>query len=554
MRENNIEETTTLKIEMKNEDFYKSYATDVIEGRIVTCKYVKQACQRYLDFFNKYDFRVDKVKKVVNFISHLKHYTGKHNGKPFILQPYQLWIISSIFGFYKKGTDKRVCNYVYIELARKSGKTALMAAICLYMLIADGENGAEVELVANSAKQAKIAFTMCSNFLGSIDKKNKYFRRYRDSIKYDKAKAFLQVLSSDASGNDGYNSSCFLLDECHEQPDSRLYDVMCSSQGMRENPLAMIITTAGFNKFGFCYSYRDTCLNVLSGNLEDDTLFSAIYTIDEDDDWANPEVWVKANPSLGVTVTYDYLEKQVKKAQNNTSLEVGIRTKNFNQWVSSQDIWISNDLLLDSTQNINLNDFKGQFGYVGIDLASVSDLTALSVMIPVEDKYYFKTFYYLPQTALANNSNCELYKEWKRKGYLTVTAGNVTDYDYVLTDLLKISGIVLINKVAYDAYNATQFAINATEKNLPLEPFSQALWNFNRCTKDFERLIKCGKVVIDNNEITRYCFSNVSLKYDHNDNCKPIKLEAMQKIDGVIAMLEALGVSYGLKYDNSIDY
>lgn len=552
MKENKItdEETT----EMENEDFYKSYAIDVIEGRIVVCKYVKQACQRYLDFFNKYDFRADKVKKVVNFISHLKHYTGKHNGKPFILQPYQLWIISSIFGFYKKGTDKRVCNYVYIELARKSGKTALMAAICLYMLIADGENGAEVELVANSAKQAKIAFTMCSNFLGSIDKKNKYFRRYRDSIKYDKAKAFLQVLSSDASGNDGYNSSCFLLDECHEQPDSRLYDVMCSSQGMRENPLAMIITTAGFNKFGFCYSYRDTCLNVLSGNLEDDTLFSAIYTIDEDDDWANPEVWVKANPSLGVTVTYDYLEKQVKKAQNNTSLEVGIRTKNFNQWVSSQDIWISNDLLLDSTQNINLNDFKGQFGYVGIDLASVSDLTALSVMIPIEDKYYFKTFYYLPQTALANNSNCELYKEWKRKGYLTITAGNVTDYDYILTDLLKISETVLINKVAYDAYNATQFAINATEKNLPLEPFSQALWNFNRCTKDFERLIKCGKVVIDNNEITRYCFSNVSLKYDHNDNCKPVKLENMQKIDGVIAMLEALGVSYGLKYDNSIDY
>lgn len=552
MRENNIEEIIALN--MENEDIYKSYAIDVIEGRIVACKFVKQACQRYLDFFNKYDFRVDKVKKVVNFISHLKHYTGKHNGKSFILQPYQLWIICNIFGFYKKGTDKRVCNYVYIELARKSGKTALMAAICLYMLIADGENGAEVELVANSAKQAKIAFTMCSNFLGSIDKKNKYFRRYRDSIKYDKAKAFLQVLSSDASGNDGYNSSCFLLDECHEQPDSRLYDVMCSSQGMRENPLAMIITTAGFNKFGFCYGYRDTCLNVLSGNLEDDTLFSAIYTLDEDDDWANPEVWVKANPSLGVTVTYDYLEKQVKKAQNNTSLEVGIRTKNFNQWVSSQDIWISNDLLLDSTQNINLNDFKGQFGYVGIDLASVSDLTALSVMIPVEDKYYFKTFYYLPQTALANNSNCELYKEWKRKGYLTVTAGNVTDYDYVLTDLLKISGIVLINKVAYDAYNATQFAINATEKNLPLEPFSQALWNFNRCTKDFERLIKCGKVVIDNNEITRYCFSNVSLKYDHNDNCKPIKLEAMQKIDGVIAMLEALGVSYGLKYDNSIDY
>lgn len=533
---------------------YICYAENVISGKIVACKYVQQACKRYLDFFNKYEFRPDKVDRVVNFISKLKHYTGQHNKKPFILLPYQFWIVCSIFGFYHKGTDKRVCNYVYIELARKSGKTALMSAICLYMLIGDGENGSEVELVANSAKQAKISFTMCSNFLASIDPKDKYFKRYRDSIKFDKTSSILQVLSSDASGNDGYNSYCFLLDECHEQPDSRLYDVMCSSQGMRKNPLAMIITTAGFNKFGFCYNFRDNCLNVLSGNLTDDTLFSAIYTLDEGDNFDDPEVWIKANPSMGVTVSKDYLEKQVLKAKNNTSLEVGVRTKNFNQWVSSQDIWISNDLLLESTQKVNLEDFKDCTCFVGIDLASVSDLTAVSIMIQKDDKYYFKTNYYLPQSALSGNSNAELYKNWKRKGYITITPGNVTDYDYVLKDLMDVAKIVPIQKIAYDSYNATQFAINATEQNLPLEPFSQALWNFNRCTKDFERLIKCGKVVIDNNEITRYCFANVSLKYDHNDNCKPVKLEAMQKIDGVIAILEALGVSYGLNYDNDISY
>lgn len=539
---------------MDGNEKYKYYAEAVILGETVACKYVKQACQRYLDFFQKYEFRKDKVEKVVNFISHLKHYTGKHNGQPFILQPYQLWIVASIFGFYHKGTDKRVCNYVYIELARKSGKTALMAAICLYMLVADGENGSEVELVANSAKQAKIAFDMCSKFLGSVDKKDKYFRRYRDSIKFDKTSSILQVLSSDASGNDGYNSYCFLLDECHEQPDSRLYDVMCSSQGMRVNPLAMIITTAGFNKFGFCYSYRNTCLNVLSGAAEDDTLFSAIYTLDDEDDWTNPEVWVKANPSLGVTVSKDYLEKQVQKAKINTGLEVGVRTKNFNQWVSSMDIWINNDLLLESSESIDLSSFSDCTCFVGIDLASVSDLTAFSVMIQKEDVYYFKTFYYLPQTALDGNSNSELYKEWNRKGYITITPGNVTDYDYVLKDLMKVASIVPIEKIAYDSYNATQFAINATEQGLPLVPFSQALWSFNRPTKDFERLIKSKKVVIDNNEITRYCFANVSLKWDHNDNCKPIKQEAMQKIDGVISILEALGISYETTYDNSISY
>lgn len=533
---------------------YTAYAESVINGEEVACLYVKQACKRYLDFFNKYDFRQDKVERVVNFIYKLKHFTGKFKGQNFTLLPYQLWIVASIFGFYHKGTDKRVCNYVYIELARKSGKTALMAAICLYLMIADNEAAAEIELVANSAKQAKIAYNMCSIFLGGLDPKKKYFQRWRDNIQFPKTNSFIQVLSSDASGNDGFNSYAFLLDECHEQPDSKLYDVMCSSQGMRENPLAMIITTAGFNLYGFCYKYRSTCLEVLSGIKEDDTLFSAIYTLDEGDSWDDPKVWKKANPSLGSTVTEEYLSKQVTRAKNDSSLEVGVRTKNFNQWVNSSNTWLGNDLLLKYSKSVNLEDFKDSTCHIGIDLAAVSDLTAVSIMVKRENIHYFKTFYYLPQSALANNVNSELYKEWKRKGYLTITPGNVTDYDYVLNDILKVSKILPIEKIAYDSYNATQFAINATEQNLPLEPFSQALWNFNRPTKEFERLLKQGNVVIDNNEITRWCFNNVVLKYDHNDNCKPVKEQDMNKIDGVIAIVEALGVSLKPEYDNSISY
>lgn len=521
---------------------YKQYAQDVVDGKITACNYIQQACKRYLEWFNKYEFRTDKVEKVVNFISHLKHFVGKHNGKPFILLPFQEWIIYNIFGFYYPNTNKRVINYVYLELARKQGKTAFAAAISLYMLCADGENGSEVEMVANSAKQAKICFDMSSNFLSSIDKKGKYFTRYRDKIKFDKNKSFLQILSSDASGNDGYNSYCFVLDECHEQKDSRLWDVMCSSQGMRENSLAIIITTAGFNKFGFCYNYRNTCVEILSGVKSDDSQFAAIYTLDDGDDWSNPNNFIKANPSLGVTVQADYLQQQVSKAKNNTSLEVGVRTKNLNEWVSTSDIWISNDLLLKSTQSFNLDDFKERTAYIGVDLASVSDLTAIAVMIPIDGKYYFKTHYYLPQTALQDNSNAELYKKWKRKGYLTITAGNVTDYDYLLADIIKVSNTLFIDKIAYDQYNATQWAINATTEGLPLEPFSQALWSFNRPTKELERLIKSDRVVFDDNEITRWCFSNVTLKYDHNENAKPVKTESQQKIDGVIAIIEALGI------------
>lgn len=533
-------------------DKYKEYALDVVNGKVVTGTYIKQACQRYLDWFDKYDFRPEKADKVVNFISKLRHFTGKHNGKPFKLLPYQKWIVYNIFGFYYPNSNRRVINYVYIELARKQGKTALAAAICLYMLIADGENGSEVELVANSAKQAKICFDMSSNFIQSIDRKGKHFKRYRDNIKFNETKSVLQVLSSDASGNDGYNSYCFVLDECHEQRDSKLWDVMCSSQGMRENSLGIIITTAGFNKFGFCYGYRNTCLEILSGVKEDDSQFAAIYTLDEGDDWHDPNVWIKSNPSLGHTVFESYLEQQVQKATNNTTLEVGTRTKNFNEWVSNSDIWLHNDLLLRYTQNLKLEDFKGLQCFIGVDLAAVSDMTAVSYMIPKDDKLYFLTKYYLPQSALVDNSNCELYKEWNRKGYLTITDGNVCDYDYILKDILNANKEVFIYKIGYDSYNATQWAIDATTEGLPLEPFSQALWSFNRPTKELERLIKSGKVVIDNNEITRWCFSNVTLKSDHNENIKPVKGSDMQKIDGVIAMIEALGIYLNTPIYNNI--
>lgn len=520
---------------------YTDYPEKVISGEITACELVKLACKRYLDFFDKYDFRSDKVDKVINFIGKLQHFTGKHNGKHFELLPYQQWIISSIFGFFHKGTDERVVKYVYIELARKSGKSALAAAIALYMLIADGESGSEVEFVANSAKQAKICFEMASNFLQSIDRKGKYFKRFRDKIKFDKTKSFLQVLSSDSSTNDGYNSYCFCLDECHAQSDSRLWDVMCSSQGMRENSLGIIITTAGFNKFGFCYGYRQTCVDVLYGLKDNDSQFAAIYTLEDNDDWTDPDNWIKANPSLGVTVSKSYLSQQVQNAKNNTSLEVGTRTKNFNQWVNSQDVWINSDIIQKSSKKINYDEFTDCTAYIGVDLASVSDLTAVSCLIVKDGVYYFKNHYYLPQSCLSENSNSEKYKQWQRNGLLTITAGNVTDYDYVLADLLKISEKLYVYKIAYDQYNATQWAINATAAGLPLEPFSQALWSFNQPTKDLERLLKSGKVKIDDNEITRWCFSNVTLKYDHNDNCKPIKSSEQQKIDGTIAMIEALG-------------
>lgn len=322
---------------------------------------------------------------------------------------------------------------------------------------------------------------------------------------------------------------------------------------MRTQPLAIVITTAGFNLFSPCYNMRKTNIEILYGKKEDDTQFTAIYTLDEGDNWQDRKNWIKANPCLDVTVKEQYLREQVTQAINNPSMEVGVRTKNFNQWLSTSDVWISNDILLKSSQKLDISFFTGYNVTMGVDLSAVSDLTAVSLCCELDDKYYFKTWYFLPQSALQDNSNSELYKDWKNKGLLNITDGNVVDYDYILSIILKINQDINIDKIAYDAWNATQWAINATAEGLPLEPFSQALWHFNRATKGFERLIKSGKIIIDDNEITRYCFSNVTLKFDHNENCKPVKTERQQKIDGVISMLQSLGAMIEVpQYDNQI--
>ena len=522
---------------------YIQYAEDVLNGKVIACEYIKLACKRFFHFMNREDieFIPEKVDKVINFIAKIKHFKGAYCGKPFLLEAWQQWVIANIYGFYWKGKDKRVTRNVYLEIPRKNGKSSLAAGIALYALIADGEQASEVEIIANSAKQAGICFDMCDKFTKTLDPKGKLLKRYRDKVKFDHTNSFLQVLSSDSTHQDGWNSHLFIGDEAHSYPNSKQYDVMKNSQVSRKNPLALIITTAGFNLHSFCYHTRMINIEILRNIKQDDTQFTAIYTLDDGDDWKDPKNWIKANPNYKITVEEDGLKEQVRQAINNTTLETSVRTKHFNQWIAASEIWISNDLLVQHSKPISLDDMKNMQVWMGVDLSSVSDLTAVAACWLLDGKYHFKTWYFLPESALSDNANCEMYKDWKRKGLLNITNGNVVDYDYILKTMLEIDNQCITQKVSYDNWNSTQWAIAATAQGLPLEPFSQALWHFNRATKGFERLLKSGDVIIDDNEITRYCFSNCTLKFDHNDNCKPVKEHRMQKIDGVIAMLQAFG-------------
>ena len=534
---------------------YIQYAEDVLSGKIVTGHYIKLAAERFfrLMYDERYEFREDKVEQVCEFISIIHHYTGKHAGKPFVLEAWQEWIVASMYGFYLKGTNERLVQSAYIEMARKQGKSAFASALCLYHLIADGEMNAEVYMAANSKDQAKVSFNMASNFSKMLDPGKEFLDPYRDTIKYERTLSFLKVLAADSSKLDGPNASMYLIDEYHAAKNSGVKDVLQSSQGMRENPMAVIITTAGFDRLGVCYQYREMCTEVVSGLKEDDTLFIAIYCLDKEDDWKDEAVWVKSNPNLGVTVQTKYLKTQVRKAINTPSDEVGIKTKNLNIWCDAEKTWIKDDYILSASANVNLEEYNGLDCFIGVDLSSTSDLTSFSVMIPSIEKMVWKTFYFLPEAALTEKRFKELYGEWARQGALCITPGNVVDYDFILNKIMEIGQILNIVTIGYDSWNATQFVINCTEKGLPMEPYSQSIGNFNKPTKELERLMLSGVAVIDNNIITRHCFRNVVMARDKNGNTKPSKQYEEKKIDGVIAMIEALGVYLMCpRYDNVI--
>lgn len=542
-------------INLKNnyiQDKYLKYAHDVVSGKQVAGKLIKLSCQRYLDLMNdtRYEFRPDKCERVLSFISKLKHYQGKCAGKPFVLEEWQKWIIYSIFGFYYKDSNERLVKKALITVGRKNGKSMQIAAMALYMLIADGEPAAQVLNIANNTKQAHLLFEMQQKLVKCLDPKHKYTKTLRDSIQVPKTSSYSQVLSSDSSGHDGSSPSTYILDEVHEMKDSKLWDVMISGTGFRVSPLGICISTSGFLLNGFLHNYRDVCIDILEHRKEDDEQFAAIYELDEEDDWKDEKNWVKANPNLGVTVTKKYLEGQIRSAINDSALETSVKTKNFNMWVSSKEIWISDDKIRKVMAPVNLEDYKDEECFMGVDLSAVSDLTSTTIMFPPNpdrevnpDKFVFKTIIYLPESELTENVNSYLYMIWKRENYLKVTSGNVVDYDFILKDQININDTNYIVNVAYDKWNATQWAINATSEGLPLSPYSQALGNFNGPTKTLERLIRTGQVIIDNNPIVRWAFSNVSLKIDHHENAKPTKAndEKSKKIDPVISMIQSLG-------------
>ena len=541
------------EIEKEIREKITTYPWDVLEGKILACENIKLACKRFMDFLDMEDryFDVEDVERTIRFFERFRHFTGQYNNKPFILQEWQKFMICGIYGFKWKKDNTRVTRTFILSVSRKQGKTSCISIMAIKALLE--ENNAQVIVAANSASQASILFKMASSYLKSLGGNvDKLFRRFRDRIMFDKTDSSMRVVSADASRLDGLNCNFAVVDEISQAPNSDVYDVLESSMGSRQQPLMCCCTTRSNNQSGFYKELEQSGIDVMRGLKQDDSVFCLVYTLDDGDDCEDEKVWKKCSPNLGISVSEDFYRQQITKMKNNPSQTTAIMTKVFNVWTSTSNVWIPQSYTFKVMDKVRMDDFKDKLLYLSFDLASTSDLTCLSAMYEDNGTYYFKNWYYLPQEALKTSTNKDNYKKWQRQGFLTVTQGNVTDYDYVMNDIQKLQdnseGIV---RISYDSWNATDFTIRLTESGFNMKPYSQSIGSMNRPTKAIERLIMEGKnIVIDKNPITLFCFENSVPKPDYNDNIKIIKESYENKIDGVVAIIMNYG---GFQEENHYD-
>ncbi len=524
----------------------EQYAENVRAGRIIACEYVQLAVERYYaDLDNALDmgwhFDRKAAGRAIKFIESLKHTKGEWAGQKFLLEPWQQFVVWNIFG-WKLADGTRRFRYAYIEIARKNGKTALSAGIGLYMLFADGESRPEVYSAATVKDQAKICFADAVEIVKATDLK-RYLSPFRNSITYEQKGGLFKPLSSDYGTHDGLNPSCGIIDEFHAHKDSGMFDVIKSAFGARRQPLMFIITTAGFNKSGACYAYRDNVIKILRGVNRDDSLFGIIYTLDDKEEWENPKMWIKANPNLGVSLSVDYLASQVMDAKNRPEAVRNVMTKNVNLWVDAERTWILDEAWQKCAGMTDPAALRGCDCWGGLDLSNVSDITAFVLLFNENEKFQLLPFFWIPEEKMLEKIRKENinYDLWVRDGYIKVTPGNVIDYDFVKVDILRIVADYDLKSTAYDRWNASQTIIDLGNEGMEFSPFGQGFGSMSAPTKQFEALVLTQQIEHFANPVLRWMLASTVVKTDPAGNIKPDKEKSAQKIDGIVAAIMALG-------------
>lgn len=530
----------------------EQYALDVREGRIPVCRYMRLAVERYFRdraeaVERGWHFDERAAKRPIDFIQCLRHIKGEWAGQTISLEPWQQFFLWNLFGFKRADNGFRRFREAYLEVARKNGKTTLLAGIGLYMLFADGEAGSEVYSCATTRDQARVCFDAAQQMVqhSTLSRRAKIFRSAGGSIAYEANGSVFKPLSSDANTLDGKNAYCTIVDEFHAHKTGEVYAVMKSSMGARRQPLMCIITTAGFNLAGPCFTYRSSAVKMLEGIIEDDSTLAMIYTQDSREELADPKMWVKSNPCYGASVNPEYIEEQYHTLRTKPEQESSILTKNFNMWVQASDVWIGDDVWRASQSLTDVETLKGCECYAGLDLGSVNDYSALVLEFHENNRTQVLPFFWIPEEKY--RSRREMMREnanidaWVRAGYITVTPGNVTDYGFIRQAIGSLAEMYNIRKIGYDRWNSSQLVIDLLSDGVPMDGFQQSIGNMSPPTKDFERIVRLGEYEHFGNPVLRWQVSNVVIYRDANDNIKPVKNRSPEKIDGVVAAIIAHG-------------
>lgn len=533
------------------------YADDVLSGVVPACRWVRLPCDRHRRDLERvgtedwpYVFDPARAEKAIHFIQLMPHTKGKWaaKGQKLLLEPWQRFQIASIFGWVYADTGLRRFREARLMEPRKQGKSAKAAGIGNYMLAADGEYGAEVYSGATTQKQAFEVFKPAK----IMAKRTPLFcRHFGVTVAAQKLETRTGGVFEPIVGDpgDGASPSCAIVDEYHEHATDKLYDTMKTGMGAREQPLMLVITTAGDNIAGPCYMAFDELKNVLEGVIQDDELFGMIYTIDEGDDWTDPANLRKANPNFGVSVSAEFLTSELKKAIRTPRNQARFKTKHLNLWISSRSAFFNMEdwqRQADPDLVAPVGDDVDRFG--ALDLSSKLDITGrVDVWRKLIDgkHHYFAVApaFYLPEET-ADDPEKKHYAEWKDSGALTVTDGNIIDYSAIRDDFDAEHDDFPYSAVAYDPWGATQFAQELQDDlAIHVVKFEQKTANLSEPMKWVEALLKDGRLHHDGNPVLTWMISNVVAKPDANDNVFPRKDTPEKKIDGAVALIMALGLA-----------
>lgn len=494
----------------------------------------------------------------VMFIESLCHTKGTWAGKKFELIDWQERIIRDVFGTLKEN-GYRQFNTAYIEIPKKMGKSELAAAVALLLCCGDGEERAEVYGCAADRQQAAIVFDVAADMVRMCPALNKRIKilASQKRIIYMPTNSFYQVLSAEAYSKHGFNIHGVVFDELHTQPNRKLFDVMTKGSGdARMQPLYFLITTAGTDTHSICFETHQKAKDILEGRKVDSTFYPVIYGADESDDWTDPNVWKKANPSLGITVDIDKVRAACESAKQNPAEENSFRQLRLNQWVKQAVRWMPMDKWDRCAFSVDEKSLQGHVCYGGLDLSSTTDMTSFVLVFPPtddEDKYVILPYFWIPEETLGLRVRRDHvpYDVWERQGYLKTTEGNVVHYSFIEHFIESLGEKYNIREIAFDRWGAVQMVQNLENMGFTVVPFGQGFKDMSPPTKELMKLTLEERIAHGGHPVLRWNMDNIFIRTDPAGNIKADKEKSTEKIDGAIATIMGLDRAIRCGNDNT---